>query len=291
MKPVYQRENVTLFHADCREVFPVLGTEIGLVLCDAPYSDHVHLKSRAGARVLPKDGSGRTPKACLSRAVDFGFDSLKHELRQAMAGEAARIGRFALQFSDIESSHLWLEAMTRAGLEYARTGIWRKLCSAPQFTGRIPAAAADAITICKRKGDVRWNGHGRHGWWDYDMASEDFAAFMLYGGDVIYDVAVCQERLGVGQGEARVHTTQKPEALMVALVEDFSDPGETVYDFTSGFGTTAIGCIKAKGGRRRCILIEIDERWIEPSIKRIEAELAGSCYTPAIAKHGQQALF
>ncbi len=43
-------------------------------------------------------------------------------------------------------------------------------------------------------------------------------------------------------GETRVHTTQKPLALMEALVRDFTDEGETVLDPFTGSGTTGVAC-------------------------------------------------
>lgn len=38
------------------------------------------------------------------------------------------------------------------------------------------------------------------------------------------------------------HPTQKPLALVKYIIETYSNPGETVLDFTMGSGTTGVGC-------------------------------------------------
>ena len=48
--------------------------------------------------------------------------------------------------------------------------------------------------------------------------------------------------------EMGLHPTQKPVALMEYLIRTYTNPGETVLDFTMGSGTT--GCAAANTGRR-----------------------------------------
>lgn len=280
MNPYYQRGGVTLYHGDARDVLPTME-ERGIVIFDPPYSEHTHSKSRAGSRGLERDGAGRTPPASFSRVAEFGFDHLSASDRRIFARHVARLAeRWALAFSDTESSHLWRRSLSAIGLDYCRTGFWRKLDGTPQFTGDRPAVCAEAITIMHPRGKKHWNGGGSHALWD-----EDFAP----GETLWWDVPIVLERGGSKIGEPRLHTTQKPEALMIALVSDFSDAGELVYDFTMGSGTTGIGCLRANGGPRRFVGIEREEKWIEKAAKRIDAELSGSTYHAAA--RGQTALF
>lgn len=273
---------VRLYLGDARDVLPQMS-ERGIVISDFPYSEHTHAKSRSGARALLKDGSGRTPKACTSRAAEFGFDHLSARDRRTFAGHAARLAsRWVLVFSDTESAWLWRISLSARGLDYCRTGFWRKIGGTPQFTGDRPAVGTEAITICHPHGRKTWNGGGKHGVWDEDYAPNE---------TLWYDVPIVLERGGVGliDNEPRIHTTQKPEALMLALAEDFTDPGELVYDFTAGSCTTGIACMRAKGGPRRFVGIERDERFAEKAAKRLEAESKGSTYHAQ--ERGQQALF
>ena len=292
IKPYHSRAGITLYHGDLRVIVPHLE-EQGIIIMDPPYSEYTHSKSRAGARKVPlRSGDGKIRRASLSRAVDFGFGALTSELRRFIARQCARLAsRFVLQFSDTESDHLWRRSLVAVGLDYHRTAFWRKVGATPQFTGRIPAVAVEAITIGHRA-DVpegaQWNGHGRHGWYDYTHESRDFEEFCEHGGDIVYEVPIVLDR--PGGHEPRVHTTQKPIKLITQLVEDFSDPGELLYDWTAGFGTLGIAALSAAGGPRRAVLIEREERWCEAAAKRIDAEIAGTGYTPEMAR-GQVGLF
>lgn len=39
-----------------------------------------------------------------------------------------------------------------------------------------------------------------------------------------------------------LHSTQKPLALVQYLIETYSNPGDTVLDFTMGSGTAGVAC-------------------------------------------------
>jgi len=54
--------------------------------------------------------------------------------------------------------------------------------------------------------------------------------------------------LKISNAQATVHPTQKPVALMEYLIRTYTNPGETVLDFTMGSGTTGVAA--ANTGRR-----------------------------------------
>ena len=236
---------------DCRDVLPTIG-DVDHVAMDPPYGEHVHRSVRtAGRRDLPDV----VAKKCRTRrAVDLGFESLGDELRTAVADWAAQhsLG-WTLVFSDVESSHRWVEALTRTGeLTYKRTGAWIRRGGAPQFSGTHPAAGFEAVVMCHRKGRSRWNGGGH---------------------PAIYDHPVVANRKG--QQGTRYHTAQKPIALMRELIRLFTDPGDLVLDPFAGVGTTVLACV-LEG--RRAIGIERSPEWAAIAHERIESELAGVPY-------------
>lgn len=244
-RPYYQRGPITLYHGKAEEVLPYLH-ERGHVICDPPYSKHVHGKSRAGARALTT-GAGHD---CISREVDFGFAYLSAELRWAMVRETKRLTeRWALFFSDVESAWLWRLSLVAMGMDYVRTCSWHKLASTPQFTGDRPAVAEEAITTVHQPGRKRWNGGGKQGFYEHAVTS------------------------GRGIFEDREHTTQKPEKLMIELIDDFTDPGDLVYDYCAGYGTTGIGCIHGAGGPRRFVGVEMSEKYCQKAAERFDLEL------------------
>lgn len=68
------------------------------------------------------------------------------------------------------------------------------------------------------------------------------------------------------------HPTQKPVALMEYLIRTYTNPGETVLDFTMGSGTTGVACINTG---RKFIGIEMDtvdhgDKYFKIAINRIE---------------------
>jgi site-specific DNA-methyltransferase (adenine-specific) len=63
------------------------------------------------------------------------------------------------------------------------------------------------------------------------------------------------------------HPTQKPVALMEDLVMTYTNPGETVLDFTMGSGSTGVAC--ANTGRR-FIGIEREPGYFDIACRRIE---------------------
>jgi len=233
--PYYTDESVTLYLGKCEDILPTLEP-VDHIITDPPYSEHTH-KSVRSAKMQANDRGGKYG-ADTRRVVDLGFDHLTPELREFCAEQFARLARrWVLVFSDVESDHLWRSDLTDAGLDYVRTGAWHKVGSTPQFSGDRPATAFEAITICHPKGKKRWNGGGSHAWWS---------------------VPIVLDRSR--RGPERLHPTQKPLPLMEALVDQFTDVGETILDAFGGSGTTAIAAAELG---RKVIVIEREERHAE----------------------------
>lgn len=218
------------------------------IITDPPYSPHTHEASRGG---VPKDA--RTGRE-ISRTRDLGFEAVTPDLVDAVSAQFARIvRRWVLVFTDAENISLWIDGLTRYGLEYVRTGAWIKQGAAPQFSGDRPAAGFEAIVIAHQPGRKRWNGGGKHGIWSVPIA------------------------LNRSGNEPRYHTTQKPQELMEALIHDFTDLGEYILDPFAGSGSTLVAAKKL--GRRAGGIEKQDhyarvahERWLatpeQPSLLR-----------------------
>lgn len=72
-------------------------------------------------------------------------------------------------------------------------------------------------------------------------------------------------------GDMPLHPCQKPMEVMVWLVGEVSDEGDTVVDHYMGSGTTGIACIRTG---RRFIGIERDPVHFKTAVDRIKRELA-----------------
>lgn len=65
----------------------------------------------------------------------------------------------------------------------------------------------------------------------------------------------------------KYHPTQKPVALLEDLIQTYSNPGDTVLDFTMGSGSTGVACMNTG---RRFIGIEKEQRYFDIATARIE---------------------
>ena len=162
--------------------------------------------------------------------------------------------RWVVSFNTTESVG---SAVQVFGDEYVRAGWWLKPDGAPQMSGDRPAVPGDAIVIAHRKGRKRWNGRGKHAVW----------------------------RVGVERKD-RCHETQKPIALMRQLIEDFTDPGDLVWDPYGGSMTTGVACLQLG---RRFLGHEMQLRYAEVGAERLKAAQQG--LTLKDARAGQLPLF
>jgi DNA modification methylase len=82
---------------------------------------------------------------------------------------------------------------------------------------------------------------------------------------------------GYTQAGAHFHMGGKPEALMCALVADYSRPGDTILDPFAGSGTTLVA---AKRLGRKAIGIELNPAYCDVIVQRLRQ---GSLLAPEVA--------
>jgi len=231
---------------DCRDVLSGLpDRSVDCVITDPQYSRRVHENAMTSRRAELPDVSEFSCRT--KRRMAISFEYLKPHVRRGAARQFARIAtRWSLVFCDVESAWLWRLSLTAAGLNYRRTCEWDREGAAPQFNGMEPAPASEAIVTAHQPGARYWHGGGKHGRYSYPIV---------------------QNRLG--QRGSRVHETQKPDALMLALVADFSDVGKVVVDGFAGSGTTGVACLRLG---RRFIGVELKKKTAEVARERLRAE-------------------
>lgn len=214
------------------------------IITDPPYSETVHRNVKSSKRDGLPDA---TDFACRARRVrDLGFSHLTAEEAGHAAKQFARLSRrWVAAFSDVESCDVWRFCLELSGLDYIRTAAWFREGGAPQFTGDRPASGFEVITLAHPTGRKRWNGGGR---------------------SAVYAHPIVANRKG--QQGSRLHPTQKPEALMVALLRDFTDPGELICDPYAGSSTTGVAALRLGC---RFIGIERQAQHVEASRARLRA--------------------
>lgn len=251
------RKQWCVIHGDNAKVLPGLPDKsVAHVITDPPYEAEAHSKGRriiTGAKGASVYGEGRL---CEERPLDF--EPMTEGDRELVSSQIARIAtRWILVFCQVEATVKWAAALTGFGATYRRTCVWLKVRAQPQMSGDRPGMGYETFVACHAKGRSKWNGGGRWGIFEHDA-----------------------------QADARVgHMTQKPLALMLELVELFTDPSDLVVDPYVGSGTTGVACLRLG---RRFIGIEKDEKYAAIARERLEAESKG--LTLRDARAGQLSL-
>lgn len=187
---------------------------VDVVICDPPYEAEAHTQQR------------RVKRGAVVANEPLPFPPITAAERDGASMHMARLARrWILVFCQVEAAMAWRTALEQAGARYMRTCIWVKPDGQPQLSGDRPGMGYESIVACHvGTGRSRWNGGGKTGVYVFNK-----------NGDLN----------GVDQ---RIHTTQKPVALMEQLLADFTDPGELILDPYAGSGTTAVAA--ARLGRR-----------------------------------------
>lgn len=234
IKPYYVDESVCLFCGDCREILPTIAP-VDHVITDPPFEAEAHTLQR---RVKRADSNGSTVMSV--EPLDFApMTETDRDAAGVSFGLLAK--RWTLVFCQVEASQLWRSSCERGGMIYRRTCIWVKPDGMPQFSGDRPGMGYETFVAMHAAGKSTWNAGGRHG------------------------VYVIPKGAGAA-GKGGEHPTTKPEPLMVELVTDFTDPGETILDPFAGSGTTLVA---AKRLGRKSIGVELSEKYCEIAARRL----------------------
>lgn len=192
-----------------------------------------------------------------ARKADRGVSFAALEDADILAGILVSLARrWAVAFCAMEQLGEYAAGSAEA---WVRSGVWDKINPSPQLTGDRPGQAVEGLAIMHRKGKKRWNRGGGAGIWR------------------------CAPQQGADRPD---HPTPKPAALMVALVKDFTDPGEIILDPFCGSGTTGVAAVRLG---RRFIGIEKDAHYAAVARERIDAETKGLSLRDV--RHGQRGLF
>src|SRR5262252_963213 len=219
--------------SDCLDAVSGLASladaSVDHVITDPPYDEQTHSR---GGNVRRYDGG--------PQIAALTFAALEPGLIPAIAGHLCRVTRrWIVVFVAVRRIESWAAALEDAGAKVPRVMAWVKPDASPQFSGDRPGHGFESVILAHRVGRTRWNGGGKKG--VYVVPRMDFMS-------------------------GHHHPTQKPLALMSALVADFTDRGELICDPFAGSGTTGVAAIR---GGRRFIGWERDAQYAETARRRL----------------------
>lgn len=223
--------DAVLYNGDCLEVMASLEP-VDHVISDPPYEESLHA-SKNSLR-----GRVRADKGPDLKGLDF---SSIDDIREAVvaAGAALCTGWF-IAFCTIEGVAYWAESINASPMKYKRGCLWVKPDATPQLNGQGPGQGAECfVTAWNGAGHARWNAGGKRGVYTHLTNQRD--------------------------RDGR-HPTEKPVPLMLELISDFTNAGQTVLDPFMGSGTTGVAC--ARSGRS-FIGIEKDPKYFDVACDRI----------------------
>ena len=241
-----------LHHGDCLDIMPTLEAgSIDLVLTDPPYGT----TACKWDSVIP---------------LEPMWDNLKRLIKPngAIVMTASQPFTTALIASNMKmfKQHLlWLK--TRPTNVFNAKKMFMKwhedVCV---FYEKLPTYNPQMRTDGQFTGrKVQRNNHDRDGG-TYGKTGEKKDYIHEGNGGQFYPKTTI-EISNVHHGNKSVHPTQKPVALMEYLIRTYTNPGETVLDFTMGSGTTGVAC---KNLGRNFIGIEKDAGYFKIASERIE---------------------
>jgi hypothetical protein len=227
-----------LFNADCvamlvdPEPWEADGMNYIHVITDPPYEDRFHAAMASGKRPLRTDGGPE------GGALDFdGIDAIRPAF---MAAVNRTVPGWFIAFCTPEGVAPWADAINASDMKYKRACIWVKPDAKPQMNGQGPAAGYESfVTAWGGRGFSSWNAGGKRGVYTHLVNAPD--------------------------RDGR-HKTEKPRRLMAEIIEDFTNPGDTILDPFMGSGTTGVAALQLG---RRFIGIEKDPRWYAVAVERI----------------------
>lgn len=218
----------TLYNADCLEV--MAGIEVvDHVISDPPYEDELH---KAIGRIRRNDGR--------EMIKDLGFDGVNSSRADICKAVVQVSNGWAILFTLAEGVRAWRDELQACKAKYDTCIAWVKPDSTPRMNGQGPARGFEcAVTAWCAPGYRKWNAGGKRGVYTHLTNQRD--------------------------RDGR-HPTEKPIPLMRELLQDFTNPGETILDPFMGSGTTGVAC--AKMGRK-FIGIELDRKYFDIACERI----------------------
>lgn len=215
------------------------------VITDPPYEAEAHTKQRRTKSTFVGRASSGEATGLLPAYKALDFAPITANERGVSAGAIARAARrWMLVFSQAEAVGDWRTALVTSGARWKRACVWIKPDGQPQLTGDRPGMGYESICTAHAPGRSRWNGGGKHGVYTFYKQQPEHSVSGTH------------------------HPTQKPDALMEALIRDFTDPGDLICDPFAGSGTTGVAAIRLG---RRFIGWEMSPKYHAIAVKRLSA--------------------
>ena len=248
--------NIELFHDDCLKVLPnITDKSIDLILCDLPYSVSACAWDKLipveklwdqYKRVLKDDGVillfGREPFSSLLRSSNLKM--YKFDWYWVKPNGADFLNVKYKPFNVIET----ISVFTNNPVSYSKKHVGKQIRYYPQFE----AGEAYKIKSGKQK-SIKNNSTVR----------SEIKSIVTENTGIRYP----KNTLFFDRDKEKLHSTQKPVALLEYLIKTYTTEGEKVLDNCMGSGSTGVA---AKNTGRKFIGIELNKEYFDIAKERIK---------------------
>jgi len=254
MTPYYQDEWVTIYHGDCREILPQLP-KVDLVLTDPPY--------------------GTT--ACSWDTV-IPFEIMWGQLLSLVKQNTPII---------FTSSQPFTSALVMSNPNLFRhEWIYKKRCASNFAQAKYAPMKEHESVLVFSVGkpnyypikEVRVGSGGERVKHKFSDATRHKSGEFVGAMNGEYNDTASEKRYpssvqefnNRAVGDRGLHPTQKPLELFKYIIKTYSRENDVVLDFATGSGTTLLA---AKKLNRKCIGIEIEEKYCEIAARRCSQQV------------------
>ena len=237
-KPYYDENGITIYHGDCLEIVAGLSDcEIDGVITDPPFS--------SGTRT----DAGKAMRGGMQRGAKWDDDWFSHD-NMATHGFLFLIRLLGVELLRVTkrggSGHFFID--------------WRMY---PNLYGALESSGWIVKNL------VVWD-KGHFGMGATYRNQHELIIYSEKQGSSTFNDRGVGNVITTARSGGEFHPTEKPLELISSLIKVVTDPGMTILDPFMGSGTTLRA---AKDLGRKCIGIEIEEKYCEIAVRRLAQEV------------------
>ena len=247
MKLIYKDEYVKLIQGDCLEVMDKMiqkNIKIDMILCDLPYGT----TQNKWDSIIPLDKLWERYKKIIKNNGAIVLHSMELFSAQLMMSNP----------NWYKYKWHWKKGNKPTGFLNAKKQPLRIMEEILVFYNKQCTYNPQMIkgNPCHSRGKIVNT---------YDGQTDNYGTYKAVNseGDLKYP----QTLIDISRDNEKLHPTQKPVSLAEYLINTYTNEGEIVLDNTCGSGTTLVA---AKNLKRKCIGIEMEEKYCEIARNRMQ---------------------
>jgi DNA modification methylase len=249
-RPYYDHDGITIYHGDCMDVLPHLEP-VDLVLTDPPYGHNNNNNNDMIANREAIFGGKNKPK----KVDPDQYRPIRNDGKEANE----IIQRVFAEFARLLKPGCCCCCCGGGGgpdPQFARWSLW------------LDRAIPFKMMVVWDKGPMGMGHHYRRSYETILVAQQPGAACKWYDNTKRIENIIRPRQLGRSKiiPAADQHPTIKPKPLMKHFIKLHSMAGDIILDPFMGSGTTLVA---AKELGRKCIGIEIEEKYCEIAVRRL----------------------